>query len=261
MPHLTEDELVVHYYGEMPEAEERQAAAHLAECRACHAQYRTLQRVLAVVDEGVGSDAQLPPHFERSVWARLEPELHRGRPRLLTWLIPAPPQLGWAAAVVMLLVAAFLVGRISSPRPEAPAGRSDEAVAAVREGILLADLSEHLDRTQMMLVELASADRGEALDVSRERERAADLVAANRLYRHTAAAAGDSAMLVLLGDLERLLVELAASPEELSSAQVESVRRRIEGQDLLFKVRVLLTAVRERQKAAIEARDGARSST
>ena len=49
--HLNEDDLVLHYYGEMTDAEETRASEHLAACAACHASYRTLQRVLAVVDE------------------------------------------------------------------------------------------------------------------------------------------------------------------------------------------------------------------
>ena len=258
--HLTEDEFVVHYYGEMSEEDERRAAAHLSDCRECHAQYRTLQRVLAVVDQTVRSEAELPAHFDWTVWARLEPELQRDRPRLFSWLARPPARLAWAAVLVLLVAAGFVVGRISSPPPERPVSTA-RAAASIREGILLADLTEHLDQTQMMLVELASAETADTLDVSRERERAAHLVAANRLYRQTATATGESAILDFLEDLERLLVDLAASPEELSAAELASVRRRMDGQDVLFKLRVLATAVRERQKSAIEAREGARSTT
>ena len=49
--HLTEDDLVLHYYGEMSDAEESRSNAHLSQCAECHESYRRLQRVLAAVDE------------------------------------------------------------------------------------------------------------------------------------------------------------------------------------------------------------------
>ena len=51
--------------------------------------------------------------------------------------------------------------------------------------------------------------------MSDERARAEQLVAANRLYRQTAVSTGDTGIADLLDELERLLVDLAASPEQL----------------------------------------------
>src|SRR6476660_8340780 len=64
-----------------------------------------------------------------------------------------------------------------------------------------------------MLVELASADDTiGAVDISLEQSRAEQLVAANRLYRQTAVSTGDARMAALLDELERVLVDIAASP-------------------------------------------------
>ena len=81
-------------------------------------------------------------------------------------------------------------------------------------------------------------------------------MAANRLYRQTAASTGDAAMASVLDDLERVLVDIAASPSTVSQEDLDSVRRRIESKELLFKVRVVSSQVRERQKAAIQERTG-----
>ena len=48
--HLNEEDLVLHYYGEMDAAAEARAAAHLAECGMCHGSYTRLQRVLTAVE-------------------------------------------------------------------------------------------------------------------------------------------------------------------------------------------------------------------
>ena len=77
--HLNDDDLVLHYYGEMPSAEEARAAEHLASCAACQENYTGLQRVMALVD---GAPAVEPaPGFEAIAWARLEPALPRRESR------------------------------------------------------------------------------------------------------------------------------------------------------------------------------------
>jgi hypothetical protein len=251
--HLNEDDLVLHYYGEMPSEEEGRAAAHLASCSACQQNYTTLQRVMAFVDSAPGVEPA--EGFERIAWARLEPALAQTRRGgWIAWFLFSPSRLAFAAGVMLLIGAAFMAGRLT--RATGPAGGSAPQTAAqVRERILLVDLGDHLDRSQMVLVELVSAGGSTGdVDISTERARAEQLVASNRLYRQTALSTGDANMASLLDDLERVLVDVAASPETVSQEDLDSVRRRIESKELLFKVRVVSSQVRERQKAAIQER-------
>ena len=255
MSHLTEDDLVLHYYGELTGAEEAHAAEHLTTCRTCHDELRRLQQVLAVVDERALAGPELPAHFERTVWARLEPNLGPSRRSWLSWFVLSPSRLAWVAAVVVLVGASFMAGRLV-PRANDAAPSADQ----LRERILLVDLGEHLDRSQMVLVELVSADDDGPLDISGERDRAEHLVAANRLYRQTALATGDTGIADLLDELERVLVDLAASPEEISPEDLNAVRRRIESRSLLFKVRVISSEIRQRQQSVMQERAESRSS-
>jgi hypothetical protein len=258
--HLTDDDLVLHFYGEMASAAEAQAAAHLAGCDECLRSYTRLQRVLAVVDAMPAPS--LPDGFERTVWARLEPALPPRR-GWVSWFVTGPANLAWVAAVLLLVAGAFFAGRLSTP----PAGRGAAQMASaaeIREAVLLSDLGEHLDRSQTVLIELASAEgpaAGDAVDMSLERERAEDLVAANRLYRQSASAGGDAAVTELLDELERLLVELAASPDHMSPDDLERVQQRIATKDLLFKLRVVSSGVRERQKQKLDTRVGGGQSS
>jgi hypothetical protein len=269
--HLTEDDLVLHYYGEMPPGQEAAAASHLDACAACRQEYARLQRVLGVVDEAATAPLDLPPSFERTVWARLEPNLGQatsdrfrsaqGR-RGLRWLMFSPAPLALAASIVVLVVGAFFAGRsmAPSPAPSAPPVAPPPAVATgdLRERIFLVDLGQHLDRSQMMLVELVSGDEQD-VDLAGDRARAEELVADNRLYRLAAEQTGDAAVTDLLDEIERILTEIAASPERLSSEELAAMRRRIEARDLLFKVRVVSSEVRERQREALRQKSGQRS--
>ena len=248
--HLTDDDLVLHYYGEMAAAEESRAAAHLAGCAECQSNYTRLQRVMAFVDSAPAVEAA--PGFERVAWARLEPSLQAARrPSLVSWFMFSPARLAFTAGIVILIGAAFMAGRMT--RTAAPAG-APQSAEKVRERILLVDLGEHLDRSQMVLVELVSAPlndpSGGNVDISLEQSRAEQLVSANRLYRQTALSTGDAAMASVLDELERVLVDIAASPSTVTQEDLDSVRRRIESKELLFKVRVVSSQVRDRQRAA-----------
>jgi hypothetical protein len=252
--HLNEEALILHHYGEMDAGEESRAAAHLAVCRPCADDYATLQRVLAAVDA-----AQAPEPadgFERVAWARLQPHLEQRRRSSFRWFLLSPARLVWVGAVVALVVGAFLAGRLSRLAPSADITHARAAASQVRERVLLADLGDHLDRSQTLLVELTSTDAGS--DFPAERARAEQLVSDNRLYRQTAEATGNAALATVLDDLERILVDVAAGPDVVSATDMDEVRQRIDRNGLLFKVRVLSSEVRQRQKAAMRLRSGQR---
>jgi hypothetical protein len=250
--HLSDDDLVLHYYGEMPSGEEGRSESHLAACHDCQANYTRLQRVMALVDSAPAVEA--PDGFERLAWARLQPSLDRPARGWVSWFVLSPPRLAFAAAVVVLVGAAFMAGRLM-PRPAPGAAAVAQTAEQVREGVLLVDLGEHLDRSQRMLVELASADETVgSIDMAGEQSRAEQLVAANRLYRQTAASNGEAAIADVLDDLERVLVDIAASPKTMTQEELDSVRRRIESKELLFKVHVMASQVRARQRQAIQVR-------
>ena len=249
--HLNDDDLVLHYYGELPAPEESRAESHLSACAACQANYTKLQQVMAFVDSAPAIEPG--PGFERIVWARLEPALHGPRRNWFSWFVLSPARLAFTAGIVMLIGAAFMAGRMT--HSVAPGSGPQQTAEKVRERILLVDLGDHLDRSQMVLVELVSADDSQgSVDISMEQTRAEQLVKANRLYRQTALSTGDAAMASILDELERVLVDVAASPSTVSQEEFDSVRRRIESKELLFKVRVVSSQVRERQKAANQER-------
>ena len=239
MNHLTEEQLVLYYYGEgdgWPAVRE-----HLDACEACRAEYASLQRVLNVV-ESVPVPERAPSYGEQ-VWNRLQPLRRRNGARGLSWF-PVPR---WASAVLVaaLIVAAFLAGRYY-PKAQPPARGQIANAGQVRERILLVAVGEHLERSQTILLEVMNAHPGQPLDVASERQVAGDLVAENRLYRQTAARTGDARVATVLDDLEPVLLEIAHEPDRLTAQEVENLRRRIEGDGILFKVRVLGSTVRHR---------------
>jgi hypothetical protein len=267
MTHLSDDELVLLFYREGGDL--GRIEAHVASCAACRQRFEALTMALREVDS-----APIPRRDESygaEVWARLQPRLleasHARRWRdsitaVMTW-----PRLAASGALAALLLAAFLAGRSSVPsaRPSAPAAEPAHAEAqsdAVRERMLLAAVGSHLDRSRVVLTEIAHRNGGGAADISPERATATDLVAANRLYRQAAVRNGDAAVAGVLEDLERVLVEIANSPSPASHDDLARWRDQIQTKGLLFKVTVMGSRVRERQQDAAGApRPGTKTST
>jgi len=88
------------------------------------------------------------------------------------------------------------------------------------------------------------------VNISAERGRAEDLLQENRLYRQTALQEGDTGLASTLDELERVLLDVAHSPEEVSPKQLEAIRQKIEARGILFKVRVVGKDLQQRQEAA-----------
>ena len=123
--------------------------------------------------------------------------------------------------------------------------------AKVRERVLVVAVGERLGRSEMVLVELANmppAQGHKMINISAEQRRAEDLVEENRLYRETARESGDTAMAGTLDELERVLLDVANSPDEVTPAQFDAIQKRIEAQGILFKVRVVRQGLDERKR-------------
>jgi hypothetical protein len=252
MNHPAEEELIAYRDGQAsrPDA----INSHLADCPECRREFERLEEVLSAISSVTVPDPG--EDYGARVWQRIQARLPEKGKRwrgLLTgqqdilWLLPRR----WALAGVLalLLLAAFLAGRITKHSANVPVA-SDPGT--LRERVLLVAVGEHLDRSEMVLVELAHAEPqspGEKrVDISAEQQRAEDLLEENRLYRQTALEQGDTALASVLDELERVLADVAHSPEDVTTRQLETIRQRMEAQGILFKIRVVGKELRHREQ-------------
>ncbi len=263
--HLGEETLVWHYYGD--DADAASTRQHLDACPACRVELERLKAALALVDAWPVPERDAG--YGERVWDKLaavEPALAtrpgawrsgwRGAGAALRGLL-APRRLALAGALGVLLVGAFFAGRSSRPPVVMVDGATPPGAAGER--ILAAALSDHLAQSGRILLEIlnraeptaaalapaAPAEPGDDVDMLDDKARAASLLDDNRLYRLTAARQGQLALASVLEDLERVLLDVARGPEELSSGQLASLRERLDDQQLVFKVRVLEARLRE----------------
>jgi len=256
--HISDEDLLLDYYGEATPEQHAEMRAHVETCAECQALDRELRAVLALVDSEPVPDA--PPGFEREMWARLEPLVsgfsRTNEVRLkadttradTTWSFELP-RWALAASVAALAVGSFALGRVWDT-PTTPARVSTADARELGERMLRSEVEEHLERSQRVFVELVNADDSAPVLLARDRERAADLVAAGRLYRRSAEEMGDADTRDLLEDVERVLVEIANGPEVESSNDLSEVRARITDQDLIFRLRVMTAGMQARERRA-----------
>jgi anti-sigma factor RsiW len=246
MKHMTEEELIA--YREGVASQRTTIVEHLAACEECRAELERIEAILAALDTlpvpDPGGD------YGRHVWQQIAPRLAQRPGRWWqVWLEPRP--LAAAGAVVALIIAAFVAGRFTK---RDNMGDNVANKEQVRERVLVVAVGEHLGHSERMLVELSNAAPNNSaqkeVNISAEQRRAEDLLQENRLYRQTALQEGDAGLASVLDELERVLLDVAHSPEEVTPAQLEAIQKKIEGRGILFKVRVVNKELQQRQEAA-----------
>jgi hypothetical protein len=274
--HLTQDDLVLYRYQESPDA--AVVERHLEACRQCRDEYAALERVLGLVETGLATSYVPEPaaSYERQVWMHVERRIaedaanRASRRWWMFWRTEGSvfgvggyglvPQMALGAAIVLLLAGSFAIDLVVRPSsPGAPIGSSASRVVSsagetagnARGRVLFAAVGEHLQRSELMLVEFNNVEADGPIDLTPQQEWAEDLVSENRLYRQSAADAGEAQMVSVLDDLERVLLEVAHAPERADGEALQRLRTRLDTQDLLFKVRVAGAGLRAREEMAV----------
>lgn len=246
MNHLSQEELILSYYGEL--AAERRA--HLDQCQECIAELASLA---AVLDRVTPVDVPEPgDDYEARVWNRLQWRLRgeKKRERGFTWIK--------SAAIAATVIFAFLAGVLWAPSRKvdgptqvatgtttaATPVATKPAEEATKTRILLVVVGDHFDQSERMLVELTNLTPDGRTDISAERERAEELIDANRIYRTTALERGEEDVATLLDELEPVLMQIAHAPEQVSAEELRAMQKRVETRGLVFKLRVVRADVK-----------------
>jgi hypothetical protein len=236
-------------------------AAHVKDCPECKTELDRIDAVLAALDAMPVPDPG--EDYGERVWLQIAPRLPEKRARWWQWGVRRDVTAGWLqprrlatlSAMAALVIAAFIVGRVTKAPVAPPAMAADAGV--VRERVLVMAVGEHLGKSEMVLVELTNALPGRGanggakqVDISTEQRRAENLLEENRLYRQTALEQGDAGLAGVLDELERVLLDVAHSPKEVSAAELETIQQRIAAKGILFKVRVVGQELQQREMSA-----------
>jgi hypothetical protein len=232
MNHLSEEQIVLHYYGDAEGPAEIES--HLSACAECRAEFSRIQAMLKQIEP---LDVPEPlQSFEEKTWLKLRDHLPE-KGGIFRRLFKPQQKWAFAGLMALLLAAAFLAGRFW-PRPAQQLAQQPSSQVNPQRVVLVA-VGDHLERSQMLLVEIMNTDTKGPINFSNEQAEARELLDSNHLYRVSSQQAGDPQVAHLLDQLGRVLAEIANGPAEVSPGDLERVRHTIESEGLLFKVRVV----------------------
>lgn len=248
MNHPSEQDLVLYFYKDAPNAGTLER--HLAECGACAGEFAQLRATLSSIDYPVPERAT---DYEAQLWSTLRPRLNEAAieaPKRSAWSAVLQPR-RWAitGALAVVILGAFLAGRHWPEKSRPPQVVVNKTPGGGSDRVLMVAVGDHLDRTQMILVELINTRPEGEIDISAERDVAQSLVSDNRLYRQTAQRDKDPEIAAVLDQVERTLIDIAHQPDSISGKQLEDLQKRIESQGILFKVRVIESQAKARGQA------------
>ena len=256
MNHLSEEELIEQYYSR----DDTGAGGHLAACAECAETYAELKSDLAAM-QTAAPPARDAAYGER-VWRSIAPFLPVYEARKRSWLRGGAWRgLSYASACALLVAGAFIAGRvwehkqIQTTAIAIPAAIPQKA-APPQQRLVVVVLSDHLDRSERLLVELKHADTGSEEMVTPLRDEARSLLAANRVCRQNAKKNDDPALAAALARLDHLLVELANQKGGLNAASLARLQDEMNSDSLLFEVRVLRSRIPDQQPVANNRRNG-----
>lgn len=232
MTEIRDDDLVLYYYRELPDAARAGIERALAESDTLRARYQTLVRMLESL-----RDEEPPargPDYGPQVWQRIESRLTG---RTMRWKMTAFA--GALAASVVIVVLTYQAGRHAVERSADMAPVALEVRGPQRA--LAHELTAHFENAERLLVTVLNApegDLGMLVDEEEVRAWARSLLLANRLYRHAAEHAGERHLAWLLDQMEPVLVEFANLPEDGAFPLAELMRLEVAESDLIFRLRV-----------------------
>jgi len=228
--------------GELGEDDARRCAEHCAQCASCSGDLREIREALEVLaPPAVSPSEERDEEFWRAFAAGVEERLPAPRRRPIFAGIAAgigtfiqansrPLLAGSGVLALGALAAALLL------RPVPPAGTITPPVAAATDTASV-KLHDYLRKSKVLLigVENARAEGGDPVDLSLERRQSRALVREARFLKGQPL---DARSARLVGELEKIMIQLANSDKRHDAGGVEIVRSGIRQNNLLFKIRM-----------------------
>jgi hypothetical protein len=239
--------------GETTAEENAAIAEHLAQCAACREDRRILGEAMDLLPaRGTPPSDSLDDQFWASFPARVEERINAGRKSRTSFIDAAADRiasfvhfnraylLGGSGALALAAIAVILFRGTPTTGPVQGAG--PEAAREVMLEPAGKQLHNYLKKSRVLLVGVSNLrmDGDAHIDLSIERRQSRELVHEARDLKKQAM---DPRSARLVGDLEKILIELANSDESHNGPDVEIIRSGIRHNNLLFKVRMTESAL------------------
>ncbi len=262
MNKISEQDLILYHYGELPESERYAITQLLKSDKSVSDRYQALTNLLGTADEW--KPAKPAEDFEQKVWSTINTEinnLQKSSKQLLVnsktsiwekisnWFSPGFYHPAPAFIIVLALVSfAYYSGRYNTHQDlvNDPTQLVASLSPETRDKILFQSVSEHLERSSRLLTTVSMTDSEQSTIASTEQKWARQLLISNRLFSKAAQQSGQWRIVSLLDELEPILIEMANSNDQ-SFSNRQQIQERIQDRKLVFKTK----AFKAKQKNSI----------
>lgn len=236
MRHLTEEELVEHYFSDDPNRV--LVESHLRTCIRCEQLYEEFSNALAIRPP---EPPTRPPSYGEEVWEVIRKPLKPFSKNLRRRCFLERYRWALDAAFLLFLVAIFISGAVWQRMYNhgSTAAMSNEG----QDRVIRSLLKSHLEGSERLLVQLRHVDPDNEMTNLSIQTEARHLLSDNRLLRQMISDSGDPLLAGALDHLERVLLEIANSPNTLDGRNLKLLERNMNTDSLLFEIRVLQTRV------------------
>ena len=279
---LTDETLQMLLDSELSEEATAAARSHVTGCPWCAAKASAAHRALSLAEDAW--EAGLPQAIPSArLRARLDEASAGSRRRLQFWGRFLKPQLGLAAAAVILAIGLTMVlinrppetsprapqqvappMREDNPKAETPAPvvpdpshspqqatplapAVDRVAASLprreRRRIAVSETTKHLEQTQQLLRSIRNAE-GEAADWVYDLHVSRELLNRNRLLRRQAERREDTSAERILVYVEPILLDIANLAEEPAPDQVDALKAMIREQSIIAELQLYAARVK-----------------
>ncbi len=236
--------------GRLSAHEQQEIEDHCRECAECRADLESLRSLIEVLpsvttEPSEERSPQFWSEFPERVQSRIGRQRVRRRGLWAEWADEATSYLsrswkpvGAAAALLTVAVAAFVLVRLA-PENQATDDAPTVPSIAGSSDTTRQELVNYLRKSNMLLVGLANRKvDDDVVDLSAERDLSRQLVRESRQLRDRRL---DPEASQLVGDLERILIEIASRNGTTDREHFDLIRSGIKQENLLFKVRMIET--------------------
>lgn len=235
---------------ELPADDRSMVENHIASCKRCTSELKSLKNVFRYIHPPkVQPAAERPQAFWNYFADHVEEKLKSGelkdRAPLVSWIDDLVSlffiKMRFVAvfiAALAVMVVTIVVWKYYAPQRHEPVPLRESVAKDTQRFEPVDDMMrQYFHKSKILLIGISNMKTSvnQTIDLSVERERSRELVHEARYLKYSGI---DRRSAKLIGDLQRILLELANMKEESDVPGVEMIRTGIHQENLLFKIRM-----------------------
>ena len=237
--------LILYIENELEQDEKEFVEKKLASDPEWQSEYQELKATFEVFDDL--PDQEPPREYFRNFYDRLQPKLENKSllTKAIEWLMPGQqlrPAVAIAGFAATFVIVGLIISNVYLTNEPIPSRKETTIKISRTEGFLENATRQHLERTQMLLTDVAniSSDEDYYLEKVNDSLSASEmLLSDNRTYRLAAEKANDQDLVEVLNEIEVILMDLANMDEEMADYALPSIQKRIRKKNFLIKIEII----------------------